>query len=164
MAVVNTKSVAVTANDASPPTLAPSHISGGALRECVGYVETAAADDNDSLYRVCRVPSNGRLSQLLVKHDQIAGMDDVNIGLYRTAADGAAVASENCIADDIDFAAAARDVYTDVSEIVEEDGEKRFWELAGATSDPKCHYDVVLKAVAAASAAGTIAVMVRYVI
>lgn len=166
MAVVNTKSTAITAGDATPPTLVSSYISGGVLRESVGTVEAAAADDNDSIYRMVRVPSNARISSILLASDAVTGSSDVNVGIWQTAANGGAVVSENIFADAVDLSNAT--AFTEVllettaTDIVQV--EKRLWELLSLTVDPQRDYDICLKAVAAASAAGTYSMKVKYVI
>lgn len=166
MAVVNTKSTAVTAADATPPTLTNSYIAGGVLRESVGTVEAAAADDNDSIYRMVRLPSHARVTSILLASDAVTGSSDVNVGIWQTAANGGAVVSENIFADAVDLSSAT--VFTEVllettaTDIVKV--EKRLWELLGLTADPMRDYDLCLKAVAAASAAGTYAVKVKWTV
>ena len=166
MAVVNTKSTAITNADATPPVLTSSYIAGGILRESVGTVEAAAADDNDSIYRMVRVPSNARITNVLVASDAVTGSSDVNVGVWQTAANGGAVVSENVFGDAVDLSSAT--AYTDV--ILEttaadiDKAEKRLWELLGLSADPQRDYDICLKAVAAASAAGTYSMKVRFVI
>jgi hypothetical protein len=166
MAVANTKSTAVTAADASPPTLVNSYISAGLLRESVGTVEAAAADDNDSIYRMVRVPSSARITNVFVASDAVTGSSDVNVGVWQTAANGGAVVSENLFGDAVDLSSAV--AFTDVilettaTDIV--NVEKRLWEMLSLTVDPMRDYDICLKAVAAASAAGTYSMKVRFVI
>lgn len=166
MAVVNTKSTAITNADATPPVLTSSYISGGVLRESVGTVEAAAADDNDSIYRMVRVPSHARICNIWLASDAVTGSSDVNVGLWQTAANGGAVVNENLFADAVDLSSAT--AFTDVlleTTVTDKDKvEKRLWELAGLSADPMRDYDICLKAVAAASAAGTYSMRVVWTI
>lgn len=165
MAVANTKSTMITNADATPPVPTGSHICDGIVYEQVGYVEVAAADDDNSVYRFCRIPSNARISQLLIKNDAITGGTDYNVGFYDTAANGGAVITggESAYADAIDLSS-GRAVYTDLGQVIEENGEKRAWELTSLTADPKKDFDVCLKGITVGTGAGTVAVLVRYVI
>jgi hypothetical protein len=165
MAVANTKSTIVTNADASPPVLTTSYLNGGVVRECVAYVTPAAADDDNSVYRICRLPSNVRISQILVKHAAVTGMTDTDLGFYRTAADGGAVVDVNAFWDAIDLSS-ARNVFTDVTETpLAANTEKRLWELdpAPLTEDPKTEYDICLTCPTVGSGTAEIAFLVRYV-
>ena len=71
MAVVTTKSTAVTNSDALPQTLSPQRIDGGRLRERVGFVEATATDSIGSVYRLMRINSVDRVSRLLLSCDAI---------------------------------------------------------------------------------------------
>ena len=72
MAVANTKSTVVTNGDATQPrVISPSYLSGGGLKISAGMVEVAAADDNDSVYRMVRVPSSAVLYRIEVLNDAI---------------------------------------------------------------------------------------------
>lgn len=161
MAVANTKSTIITNGDATPPVPSLSAINRGRLMEQVGYVEVAAADDDNSVYRFCRIPANARISQVLIKNDAITGGTDYNLGVYATAEDGGAAVDDNALADALDLSS-ARAVYTDLTAIAEEDGEKKLYELAGVSADPGTDYDVCLTGITVGTAAGTIAVIVRY--
>lgn len=166
MAVVNTKSTQITNADATPLVLTNDHIAKGVVYETVGTVEAAAADDNDSIYRMVRVPSNARITSILIASDAVTGSSDVNVGVWQTAQNGGAVVSENVFADAVDLSSAVAFtenlLETTATDIVKV--EYRLWELLGLSADPMRHYDICLKAVAAASAAGTYAMKVKYVI
>lgn len=167
MAVVNTKSNAITNGDATPNVLSSSTICQGILRESVGTVEAAAADDNDSIYRMVRVPSSARISSILLASDAVTGSSDVNVGVWQTAANGGAVVNENIFADAVDLSTSAtaftevilETTATDIAKV-----EYPLWQLLGLSADPNRDYDICLKAVAAASAAGTYAMKVKYVV
>ncbi len=166
MAVANTKSTYITNADATPPTLTNSHIANGLLHEVVGTVETLAADDAGSVYRLCRVPSNARISSILLGTDAITGATASDVGVYRTAADGGAVVDADLFATDVDISTGAI-AFTEVileataTDIVKV--EKQLWDLAGMTSDPSGFLDIAVT-VNDVTAAGTISMKVKYVV
>lgn len=168
MATANTKSTAVSNRDASPRVPSPAHLVRGPLFEAVGTVEIAAADDNGSVYRMARLRSSDRVSQLTVFNDVIAGGSGFDLGLYRTADDGGAVVDADLFASTLDFTtaptvpAAGSDVVfesaaTDIAKI-----EKRLWELLGLSADPQVDYDIAFTGNAVGSAAGTVSLRVRF--
>lgn len=164
MAVANTKSTIITNADATPPVLTSSKITGGMyLRETVGTVETAAADDDNSVYRFVRVPSNARISSVEIANDAITAGTDYNIGVHRTAADGGAVVSDNLFGDAIDCSSAR--AFTDVTYETTAANiskvEQELWQLLGLTTDPRVMYDITATGITVGSAAGTISLRVR---
>lgn len=161
MAVANTKSTIVTNGDSSPPASTTSYINDGVLKEQVGYVEVAAADDDTSVYRMCRIPSNARISELAVKNDAVTGGTDYELGVYQTADNGGAVVDSDVLASVIDMSS-ARAVFTEIDTVIEEDSEKRLWELLGLTEDSHRQYDIALTGQTVGTAAGTIALRLRY--
>lgn len=165
MAVANTKSTAITNADATPVTINSSYIAGASLREMVGTVETAAADDDGSVYRLCRVKSSHRLSDILLANDAITSGTDFDVGVYRTAKDGGAVVSKDVFADGLDLSSAAafrsvlnHDQATDIAEV-----EMRLWERLGLSADPLIDYDVCVTGNTVGSAAGTLSMKILYV-
>jgi len=167
MAVANTKSTIITNSDATPPVPTGSYLNGGLVYEQTAYCTPAAADDNASVYRFFRLPSNAKVSQILVKHAVVTGMLDTDLGFYQTAANGGAVVDINAFWDAIDMDAAARNVFTDVTAFPTAGNmEKRLWELDPAvlTEDPHVQYDICLTAVTAGSGTAPIAMLIRYTI
>lgn len=167
MAVVNTKSNAITNGDATPRVMNALAIDGGVLREKVGTVEIAAADCDTSVYRMVRVHSSWRISDIKRYNDAITSGTDFDVGLYETAENGGAVKNINCFADAVSLASG---VVVGIEDLFEaggdegiEDIEKRVWEYAGDTSDPLKFYDLCYTGVAVGSGAGTLTVKVRYI-
>lgn len=168
MAVVTVKSGAITNRDSTPSVQSNALIAGGVLREFVGTVETANGDSIGSKYIFGSLPSNARVSQILLYSDDIGTTTLADFGLYRTTADGSAVV-------DADFFASAVDVKggaLNASDITHEatvsydvdDAEKPLWSALGLSSDPGIMYDLVATLTAAADAAGTMSIKCRYVI
>lgn len=167
MGVADTKSTIVTNADASPRTMTPMYLKDGKVRCQAGTVETAAADDAGSVYRLCRVPSNARIKSLKIGHDDVTNMTTADVGVYRTAADGGAVV-------DVDLFATAKDISSASSGMVDityqrsnariSDIEKPLWEQLGLSADPNVEYDICVTATTNdPTAAKTIALEVEFV-
>jgi len=167
MAVANTKSTHITNADATPPVLTNGFIANGVVHEAVGTVETLAADDAASVYRLVRVPSNARITRMLLASDAITGASASDVGVYQTAANGGAVLDADFFATDVDISSAVaftevilEATATDISKV-----EKRLWELFPGTytSDPMIDFDIAVT-VNDVTAAGTISMKVSYVV
>jgi hypothetical protein len=167
MATANTKSTAITNGDASPVVLNDPRIDGAVLREKVATVEIAAADDANSVYRMVRVHSSWRISEITRFNDAITSGTDYDVGLYDTAENGGAVVNINAFADAISLASASvtgvSEMYESGGDIGVEDIEQKVWEVAGLASDPGKFMDLCYTGVTPGSGAGTLSVRVRYV-
>lgn len=165
MAVANTKSTAITNADASPRVPNNSYIEGGMLRVSVGTVEVAAANDDGSVFRFCRVPSGARIHSIRVFCDAITAGTVYDCGLYKPAALGGAVVDADCYATDVDLSSAI----TQGTEIAFEARdiaavENRAWQDAALTADPFIEYDICLTGDTVGSAAGTLTLVVAWTI
>jgi len=140
---------------------------GGVLREQVSTVEIAAGDDNNSVFRMARVHSSWRISQLTVFCDAVTCGTSFSLGLYRTAEDGGAVVNVNCYAD----AAALTSASLVGTEMLFEAGSDKavehlvqsVWQDAGLTADPGVWYDIAFIGLAVGTSASTISLRTRYV-
>ena len=170
MAVVNTKSTAVTNADAATQTNLSLKIAGGRLRESVGTVEAVNGDSIGSTFRLARIRSNDRISRVLLSCDAISSCAG-DVGIYDIAANGGAVV-------DADFFASAQSLASALvnSDVTHEadaadagagfghaDVEKSLWQALGLAADPYKLYDIAVTLTAAAAANGTIAMKVQYV-
>lgn len=171
MAVVTTKSNAVTAGDAFPQTNTQQKIHGGRLRESLGVIEAVSGDSIDSQYRLARINSGDRISRVLLSCDAITDAA-VDIGIYDVAAVNAgAVVDADFFASGQSLASAQ--VNLDVTHEADAadagvgfglaDVEKPLWQALGLSSDPGKQYDIVATLTAAAGAAGTVVLRVQYV-
>lgn len=167
MAAANTKSTEVTNADATPPVKTHCSISHGRLHEKVATVEIAAADDAASVYRMCRVHSSWRLSELTMFNDAITSGSAYDLGLYDIAANGGAAVDDNAYADAVSLTSAS---LTGVQLLFEggsakgvEDIEQFVWQDAGLSSDPNKWYDLCFTGDTPGSGAGTVSLRVRYV-
>lgn len=169
MAVVNTKASAITAADAG--TAVKKNLTAGVLKECAGTLEAVSGDSIASVFRLARVPSNARISRVLLSCDAITTCAG-DVGVY----DVAAVNSGAVI--DADFFASAQSLATALAntDVTHEadaadagagfglaDIEKPLWQALGLSADPGKFYDIAVTLTAAAGSAGTVALKVQYV-
>lgn len=171
MAVVTTKSTAVTAGDTLPQTNTAQKIHGGRLRESLGVLEAVSGDSIASVYRLVRINSGDRISRVLLSCDAITTCAG-DVGIYDVAAINAGAVV------DADFFASAQSlatalVNTDVTHEADAadagagfglaDVEKPLWQALGLVADPGKQYDIAVTLTAAAGSAGTVALKVQYV-
>lgn len=163
MAVVNVKSSTITNADASPMVKNSPLLERAMVRECVGQAAAANGDSIGSTYRLARLPSHARVSQVLLSCTAITTCAG-DVGIYRTADDGGAVVDADLFASAASLATALvnSDVTRESGVITVANMEKTLWELAGLSADPKVMYDVVITLTAAAGSAGTVGLIVRY--
>lgn len=163
MAVVNTKASAVTAADAG--TAVKKNLTAGVLKECAGTLEAVSGDSIASVFRLARVPSNARISRVLLSCDAITTCAG-DVGIY----DVAAVNSGAVI--DADFFASAQSLATALAntDVTHESGvfgvediEQPLWQALGLSADPGKQYDIAVTLTAAAGSAGTVSLKVQYV-
>lgn len=164
MAVANTKSTFVTNCDATPVRPTTARISHARLREQAAAVEVKSTDDANSVYRLFRVHSSWRISDLLLANDQISSLNDVNVGVWDIEANGGAVVNENLFADAIDMSSAKGFTdYTYETTAADIDKvEKALWERLGLSEDPNRFYDICCIAIADPAGDGTIAGLLRF--
>lgn len=170
MAVVTTKASAITAGDTAG-TVVKKNLQGGILKESVGTLEAVSGDSIASIYRLARVPSNARVSRVLLSCDAITTCAG-DVGVY----DISGVNSGAVI--DVDFFASAQSLATALSnsDITHEadaadagagygqaDVEKPLWQALGLSADPGKLYDIAVTLTAAAGSAGTVSLKVQYV-
>ncbi len=117
--------------------------------------EVAAADDDLSVYRVCRVPSNAVIKSIAVWNDAITSGTDYDIGLYDI--NSGAVVDKDLFTDGSTMAT-ARDNVEQLTAPAIEEIHKPIWEYAALslTKDPKKEYDLAVTANTVGTAAGTI--------
>lgn len=165
MAVVALKSTLVTNADAASLTMNDVTVDGGRLREAVATIEVTNGDSIGSTFRMFRVKSNWRISEILLQCDAITSAA-ADIGLYQTAANGGAVLDVDAYASAQSIATAITISPVDVSVEARDIANvaKKVWEDAGLTADSQRDYDLALTLTAAATATGTVTLKLRYVI
>jgi hypothetical protein len=147
-AVVNLKSTTITNATANPVVNTSSTMAQGRLLAACGAITPNTDDTSTSTYRFFRVPSNCRMSKLLLTAADFTTAGAIDVGLYRTTEDGGAVVDADLFASAIDMSAGSG-VGTDAQELLESgtytaaNREKQLWEVLGLSSDPGVWYDVV---------------------
>lgn len=162
MAVANTKSTQISNAEATPVVINEGGHVRGTVYRAGATVEVAAADDNNSVYRFVRIPSNAIVTSIKCFADAITGGTDYDLGLYKTAENGGAVVDVNCFADAVDLSSGLtgtelRYEIADINTINE-----KAYEVASVATDPKEEYDICLTGVTVGTGAGTISLEVMY--
>lgn len=162
MGVVTTKSKLVTNRDSK--VISNSNYAKANLQEAVGYCAVANGDSTGSKLILAQVPSNARISDVLLTCADIGTTTAGDVGLYRTTDDGGAVV-------DADFFKAAQsfkdgalaDAQVAFGNVITHAlAEKMIWELLNLSADPNLVYDVVITLTGDADAAGGILAKIRY--
>lgn len=163
MAVVTTKSQAITNRDATPRVINEGANSGGGIRGFVSGVAVANGDSVASKLVFGQIPSNAVVHELRLIAPDIGTTTAADFGLYKTTADGGAVvnvsffkAAQALNAGPYDTDIAGANVITNVT------SHKKVYELLGLTIDPSISYDVVATLTGAADAAGSIKLVCKY--
>jgi hypothetical protein len=170
MATASVSSTQITNRDAAPRVLNNARITRGAVQSSCGTCEAGAADSIGSKYKLCSVPSNARMVQLLLSCDTMGTSGAADIGIYQTTDNGSAVV-------DADFFASAQALTSALKNsdvLFESDGtssandiskvEMPLWQALGLTADPKRDYDIVATLTAATVSAGTISLQANFCI
>lgn len=143
MATENLKSALITNATATPLVLSNSSSAKGLLLESCGTITPLAAADVASTYRFARVPSNARISQILV-YNAAFSAGAVDIGIYQTADNGGAVASQTFFAAAYSLASARAnaDVTYTSGTFTAVKSEQPLWQALGLSVDSNREYDI----------------------
>lgn len=174
MAVVNTKSTAITNRDATPTVLNDARLERGTLKIGVGSVAVGAADSATSYYPLVTVPSTAMVRRVYLT--AVTGMLTLagDIGVYKTTANSAGVTTgvaANTGSGSI-FAAATSMATVQNQADVTNTGttyptnlrEQPIWQAIGLSADPGGFFDVGIKVTTAnTGAAGRVGLEVYYV-
>lgn len=165
MAVENVKSTHITNATATPVVLNTAALgAGAALHESAGTVTAAAAADAASTYRMCRVPSNARISQVLLSAAASGATGTTDVGIYQTGDNGGAVVDADLFGSAVVITSAINhsDVTYESGQYTLAESEKPLWEVLGLTADSQREYDVVLTLTAAHANGGAMNLKVRF--
>jgi hypothetical protein len=166
MAVVHYKSAEVTNLDAAPPVRNLVTMTGGRVRRAGGTVEVANGDSAGSTIRFARLPSIAIIDFIWLATDALGGTCAMDIGVYETTPNGGAVVDADEFASAVAVSSAValtnvryEAVATDIANV-----NKRLWEQLGIAADPNKDYDIAATLTAATAAAGTVTLLVQYVV
>lgn len=143
MSAEHLKSEAITNATATPRVPTDANIGGGVLREATGTITPLAAAEANSTYRFARVPSNARISQVLLTAADFTTAGTVDVGIYEI--NGGAAVDADLFGNDIAMQSgpyAHSDITYQSGEYTVAETEKMLWEVLGLTADPCKAYDV----------------------
>jgi len=167
MALETVKSSVITDRDATPRVLANSRLVKANLLENIGICEVSALASIGSKYIFARIPSNARISELLLHSDDVGATGDADFGIYETTENGGAVVDADHFASALDINAAAlagTNIAHESGVFPIESLEMPLWEALGLTEDPNKEYDIVATLTEAAADGGTLVLKTRYAI
>lgn len=173
MAVVNTKSTAITNRDATPPVINDGRIERGVKKSAVGSVAVGAADSANSYYPLVSVPSSAMVRSVLLT--AVAGMTTLagNVGVFKNTANSAGTTTgvaantgSNTFFGSASSLASAlnRSDVTGAGSYTTDKREQPLWQAIGLTADPMTTFDIGVQVTTAnTGAAGRVGVEVEYV-
>lgn len=166
MGVETKKSQAITNRDATPSVKNPSHEDKSVLLESIGTIEVIASDASLSTLNFASVPSNARISQVLVSCDALGTSGTMDLGLYKSTQDGGDLVDQDFFGDAIALGSALSnsDVTHESGQFNKDEADEPLWEALGLTEDPNIYYDIVGTIMEAAEDPGTVSLKVRYCI
>lgn len=167
MAAEHLKSTAITNATATPVVLTNAHLIGGRMCEAAGTITPAAAAEANSTYRFCRVPSNARISQILITAADFTTAGAIDIGVYQTAENGGAVVDADLFASALAMQSGPylnADQTYESGEYTVAESEKMLWEVLGLSADSKRDYDIAATVTTQFDGGQAMHLKVRYVI
>ncbi len=174
MAIVQTKSTAISNRDAVPSVINDGRIERATQETCVGSVAVGAADSATSYYPLCSVPSSAMVRSVFLTCP--AGMTTLagNIGVYKNTKDsGGSTTGVAANTGSGTIFAAAQTMATaqnrlDVTNLNSnaygtDKREQPLWQAIGLTADPATTFDVgIVVTTANTGAAGRVGLEVNY--
>lgn len=172
MALENLKATPLNNADATPRIINNARVMRLPLWEAVGTCEVAASSNVGppaSTYRLARVPSNARISQLLGYADASGNAGQLNFGVYETPENGGAAVDADFFLTSTAFDPGAGAISgADITHRGTTGGydianaEKPLWEALGLAADPQKDYDIVASVIEAPQNGFTVTLKVRF--
>lgn len=176
MAVFNVKSTLLSNRDAVPKILTDAYVSGGEICESEGFCATgSAADAVGSTYRLNSIPSNSRMTSLILQCQALGAGGKVDVGVYYPTFIPKGAGLEAIVPSSVinaSYFATAVDVSAALgpTEIINESGsnsianqELPLWSALGLAADPGIELDIVATVQTILAAAGNIGLKSRYI-
>jgi len=163
-AVVTVKSGVVTNRDSVPSVISSRTMVGGLKQHTRGVVNVTNGDNIGSKYIIGSIPSNALVESCRNSNPAIAGAT-MDVGLYRTTADGGAVVSQQFFKAAVAISGAlAKNELVFGNIITIPNSEKQIWQHLGLSADPRIQYDIVGTLAAAATASGAVLIEADYLV
>lgn len=164
MATETLKSTPITNRDAVPTVLNTSGKGAAAVvKEVSANITPTSGVTVGSIYRMVEVPSNCRLSQIIVQSAAMT-QGSFDIGVYRNTKDGGAVVSAALFASAVAFAALVQptDVTNESGTYTPDKAAKQLWDAAGLTSDPGGTLDICFTSTNTITTGALMGLVARY--
>lgn len=169
--VSNLKGLAITNRDATPPLISDSAYAAGGVKEAYDYVTTLAADSIGSIYRLCQVPSNSRLTGIVMQAAAMGTSCTFDVGAYyptivpHDQTKNASEISKNFFADGIDVSAAVAPTEEafQTGTYTMDKQQMPLWKALGLAADPNCPIDICIYVKAATVNAALVSLKCKFV-
>jgi hypothetical protein len=165
MATVN--STWITNAVATPKVLSNASISVGDMKEASSAATVSATQTSGDIIRLVRVPSNARISQVLLSTGDATTAGAIDIGVYQTADNGSTVVDADLFASALALTGGPfnnSDQTFESGEYTYAESAKPLWEVLGLSADSNRDYDIAATVTTTGNGMDTtIALKVRYV-
>jgi hypothetical protein len=162
------KSTWITNATATPPVLTDAAESVGVMKEAMGVATVSATQASGDVIRLCRVPSNARISEVLLSTADATTAGAINIGVWKTEGDGGAVVDADLFASALALTGGPfqnSDQTWESGEYTYAESGLPLWEVLGLSADPNLLYDICAEVSTTGNGMGTTMVLkVRYVV
>lgn len=164
MAVVNRNSVYIANAVAVPPVLNDPHLRN-VVKEAIGEVTPATDDSATSVARLLRVPTNARISELMITSAAFTTAGNVDVGVYRTAEDGGAVVDADFFASALALTAAQvkANILNESTTNTLAKQQQPLWQALGVATDPGGYYDIAYTITTTFNGGQQVSLQARYV-
>lgn len=166
--MANVNSTWITNAVAIPIVLTNASASVGTMKEAVGVATVSATQSSGDTIRFVRVPSNARVSEVLLSTGDATTAGAVNIGVWQTANNGGAVVDADLFASALALTGGPfnnSDQTFESGEYTHAESALPLWAVLGLSADPGIEYDIVAQVSTTFNGADTTQVLkVRYVI
>lgn len=147
-----------------PNAVSANSNGAGSLRRMVISFEVAAADDNDSIYRLAQMSAHDIITNVLIGNDAITNGTDYDLGFYDVESGAVVDKDELLDGGDLSSAHASGAELSGISAVDVANRGKPIWELLGLTANTKKHaYDLALTANTVGTVDGTVTVIIDYI-
>lgn len=161
------KSTWITNATATPRVFTNTAVSVGTVREAVGVATVSASQPSADIIRFVRVPSNARISEVLLSTGDAVTAGAIDIGVYQTDDNGGAVVDADLFASALALTGGPfnnSDQTFESGEYTYAESGKALWEVLGLSSDPGREYDICATVTTTFNGADTTQVLkVRFV-
>jgi len=159
-------SAQITNRDAVPRVLEDSRETKARLQESCALVEVASTDASDDVIRYFSVPSNARISQILLSCDDSGTAGAMDIGVYQTTENGGAVVDADLFASAqvLTTALTNSDVTYESGQYNIDESEAPLWSVLGLSADSNRDYDICGTLTTAAESDATTVLKGRFVV